>query len=212
MKIYKDLFNKIICPENLFSAWDDFKKDKKNKLDVIKFERNIEENIFKLHRELKNKTYRHGSYTGFYIRDPKLRHIHKATIRDRLLHHAIFSVVNPIFEETFIPTSFSCRIGFGTHKGVEVLEKVVRAITKNGTKPCFVIKCDIKKFFDSVDHDILISILEKRIKDKDAMWLLGFVIESYSTDAIPRERERVKFREKESLLAILLPSFLPIFT
>jgi len=190
MKIYNNLFDQIISPENLFWAWNSFKSGKRNKRDVLMFERHLEENIFQLHRELRNKTYKHGPYTGFYIRDPKQRHIHKADVRDRVLHHAIFSIINPIFEETFIPTSFSCRIGFGTHKGVDTLENITRTITRNGTRNCFVLKCDIKKFFDSVDHKILLQIIEKRIKDKDAIWLLKSIIESYTT--VPaRERERV---------------------
>lgn len=188
MKIYDNLFDQIISPENLFSAWDAFKGDKRNKRDVLVFERHLEENIFKLHRDLKNKTYKHGLYTGFYIQDPKQRHIHKAEVRDRVLHHAIFLVINPIFEETFIPTSFSCRVGFGTHKGVSVLEKIARKIAKNDTNSCFVLKCDIQKFFDTVDHKILFSVIEKRIKDKDVAWLLRSIIESYAS-AKSRERE-----------------------
>lgn len=197
MKIYKNLFDQIISPENLFSAWDAFKSDKRNKRDVLAFERHLEENIFKLHRQLKNRTYKHGPYTGFYIQDPKQRHIHKATVRDRVLHHAIFSVINPIFEETFIPMSFSCRVGFGTHKGVDILERRARAVAKNGTSDCFVLKCDVQKFFDSVNHEILVSILGKRIKDGETMWLLKSIIESY--EAVPvRERER----ERETALAM----------
>ncbi len=189
MKIYNNLFDKIASVENLFSAWDAFKRDKRNKSDVQKFEWRLEENVFQLHRELQRKTYKHGPYAGFYIQDPKQRHIHKAAVRDRVLHRAIFSVINPIFEETFIPTSFSCRVGFGTHKGVYVLEKIVRKIAKNSTNSCFVLKCDIQKFFDTVDHKILFSVIEKRIKDKDVMWLLRSIIESY-TNANSRERER----------------------
>lgn len=181
MKIYKNLFEKIISPENLFSAWDAFKSDKRNKHDVQQFEWRLEENIFQLCRELRNKIYKHGPYTGFYIRDPKQRHIHKASVRDRVLHHAVFSVINPIFEETFIPASFSCRVGYGTHRGVSVLEKIARQIHKNGTSFCFILKCDIQKFFDSVDHQVLLSIIRKRIKDEDAMWLLQEIIESYSS-------------------------------
>lgn len=181
VKIYRNLFDKIISPENLFLAWDAFKSDKQNRDDVQKFEWQLEKNIFRLQRELKNKTYKHGLYTSFYIRDPKQRHIHKAPVRDRVLHHAVFSVINSIFEETFIPTSFSCRIGYGTHRGVAVLEKMARRIHKNGTSPCFVLKCDIQKFFDTVDHNILLSILKKRIKDNEAMWLLQEIVESYSS-------------------------------
>ena len=81
----------------MFRAWDVFKSDKKNKLDVMDFELELERNIFDLYRDLKNGIYKHGPYKGFWIHDPKLRRIHKATVRDRVLHHAIFSVLNPIF-------------------------------------------------------------------------------------------------------------------
>jgi RNA-directed DNA polymerase len=197
MKIYTDLFESIISPENLFEAWESFKVDKRNKKDVMEFELHLEKNIFQLHRDLKNRTYRHGRYYGFYIRDPKQRHIHKALVRDRVLHHAIFSALNPIFEETFITTSFSCRVGFGTHKGVDVLERCTRHVAQNGTSDCFVLKCDVRKFFDSVNHRILISIIEKRIKDEKVIWLLRSIIESYdSITSETRERER----ERESRL------------
>jgi RNA-directed DNA polymerase len=193
MKIYRDVFDHIIAPENLFAAWETFKQGKRSKADVAAFERDLEQNIFQLRRDLQRKIYRHGSYTGFYIHDPKQRHIHKAGVRDRVLHHAVFSAINPIFEPTFISTSFSCRIGFGTHKGFEVLADMLRKCTQNDTKPCFILKADVQKFFDTVDHQILTSILEKRIKDENAMWLLRSVIESYNATPV-RERER----ERES--------------
>lgn len=189
MKIYNNLFEKIISPENLFAAWEVFKSDKQKKEDVMQFEYRLEENIFQLHRELKDKTYRHGPYCGFYICDPKQRHIHKATVRDRILHHAIFSVLNPIFEPTFISRSFSCRIGFGTHRGIAALETMMRQASRNNTRRCFILKCDIKKFFDSVDHNILLSILQRRIKDQDTIWLMRAITESYATPP-SRERER----------------------
>ena len=182
MKIYNHLFEKIVSAENLFSAWDSFKKDKRNKSDVLEFEWHLEENIFKLQRELQNKSYKHGPYTDFYITDPKRRHVHKASARDRILHHSIFNCLNPIFEETFISTSFSCRKGFGTHRGVEALAGMLRSLSENGTHQVYVLKCDIKKFFDTVDHRILFSILKKRIKDSDTLWLLDGVIESFSSE------------------------------
>jgi len=205
MKIYRDLFNRIISPENLFAAWETFKEDKGNKVDIAEFERNLEKNIFQLHRDLKNQTYRHGRYCGFYVTDPKQRHIHKATVRDRVLHHAIFLVINPIFEETFIATSFSCRIGFGTHKGVDILERKIRTVAKNGTSDCFVLKCDVRKFFDSVNHDILITILEKRIKDEKTIWLLRSIIGSYDSTPV-REREREREREFNASCEMGYPS------
>ena len=137
MKIYKDLYPLIISAENLFAAWEIFKRDKRNKPDVAEFEENVERHIFQLRHDLRDKTYKHGPYYGFWIHDPKRRRIHKATVRDRVLHHAIFKVLNPIFEPTFISTSFSCRIGKGTHKGVESVRDMLRAESKNGAKECW---------------------------------------------------------------------------
>ena len=191
MKVYNDLFDEIISPDNLFRAWEKFRVDKGKKLDVAQFEWDLEHNIFTMHRQLKNRTYRHGPYEDFYIHDPKQRHIHKASVRDRILHHAVFSIINPVFEPTFIPASFSCRVGYGTHKGVGALEKMIRSVSKNARRPCFVLKADIQKFFDNVDHKTLLSIIEKRIKDERTIWLLRSIIESYeSTPARERERER----------------------
>ncbi len=181
MKIYKNVFENIISLENLFLAWDKFKSDKQKKRDVELFEWHLEENIFKLHRDLKYHRYKHEAYTSFYIHDPKQRHIHKATVRDRVLHHAIFVVLNSIFEPTFISNSFSCRVNKGTHKGIDILDKTIRQVSSNSFKPCFVLKCDIKKFFETIDHGILLNIIGKRIKDNNAMWLLEETIESLTS-------------------------------
>ncbi len=179
MKFYKDVFNKIISLDNLFNAWEKFKSDKRNKRDVQLFEWHLEQNIFQLHRDLKSKIYKHEGYTSFYIHDPKQRHIHKATVRDRVLHHAVFSILNPIFEQTFIHSSFSCRIDKGTHKGIDALRVATRKVGNNGFKPCFILKCDIKKFFATVNHQILLDIIGKRIKDANAIWLLREIIGSF---------------------------------
>jgi len=181
MKIYKELFNQITSLENIVAAWEEFRSDKGKKADVQAFEFSLEQNLFSMHRDLLAKRYAHGPYTGFYIRDPKVRHIHKAMVRDRVLHHAVFRILNPIFEKTFIANSFSCRIGKGTHKGVLAAESMIRRESRNYTKPCFALKCDVRKFFDSIDHEILLAILKKRIIDPDTMWLMERIIESFST-------------------------------
>lgn len=174
------MFEKVISPSALFAAWDEFKKGKQQRKDVLRFEYELEQNILGLHRELKMEAYRHGSYTSFYITDPKQRHIHKAPVRDRILHHAIFAVLNPIFEKTFIYDSYSCRKGKGTHKGVDRLKNILRKVSRNDTKPCHVLKCDIKKFFQSVDHAILFSIIQKKIRDEKILALLWEIIESFN--------------------------------
>ncbi len=176
-----DLFNQIISLENLFLAWDKFKKGKGNKLDVQEFEFNLEKNIFQLHKDLKNRCYIHSPYESFFIKDPKRRNIHKATVRDRVVHHAIFAIINPIFEPTFISNSFSCRVGKGNHKGVDALARMIRKASNNGFKNCFILKCDIKNFFGTIDHRILLDIVRKRIKDDDSMRLLEEIIESFSS-------------------------------
>ncbi len=191
MKRYQGLFEKISSAEVLFSAWDRFKQGKKNKRDVIEFEKNLESRIFELSRILKEKTYRHEGYTRFRISDPKLRDINKATVRDRVLHHAVFGVLNPIFDPTFIPNSFSCRIGKGSHKGVEVVAKMLRSESRNNTRQCFALKCDVRKFFDSINHEVLIWALERRIADADMCQLLRDIVGSYTAGgANERERER----------------------
>lgn len=203
MKTYDNVFEKIISPEALFYAWDEFKRGKRMKEDVLAFEKELESNIFGLHRDLKTKHYRHGPYSDFFIQDPKLRHIYKASVRDRVLHHAIFAALNPIFEPTYIAHSFSCRVGKGTHRGVEVLAQMLRTVSKNGTQPCYALKCDIRKFFDSIDYDILLGILEKRVFDHDTRWLMREVIGSYMAAGLKRERERErkKFNNEDCLLA-----------
>lgn len=179
MKLSKNTYQLIIAPENLFAAWRVFKSDKRNRPDVANFEHYLEENIFQLHRDLREKTYRHGPYCGFWIRDPKLRRIHKATVRDRVLHHAIFNILNPVFERTFIQTSFSCRIGKGTHKGMQKVAEMLRQESRNNTRSCHALKCDVRKFFDSVDHTVLLGLLGRKIKDADTMGLLTEIVESF---------------------------------
>jgi RNA-directed DNA polymerase len=184
MIIYRNLFDKIVQSETLFMAWKKFREGKGSKIDVLTFESEVEHHIFTLSRELKERRYRHSGYSSFFISDPKLRHIHKAIVRDRVLHHAITSVLTPVFEPTFISNSFSCRVGKGSHKGIDALRNMLRKESKNNTKACYVLKCDVRKFFDSIDHDILLSILKTKIDDADTMELLENIVESYPGGAV----------------------------
>jgi len=176
-----DLFNKIISLDNLFSAWDEFKDGKTNRKDVKKFSFDFKSRIFYLHNKLKDKTYEHSVYHSFYVKDPKLRHIHKACVKDRVLHHAIFRILYSIFDKSFIFDSYSCRIDKGTHRAVNRLQYFAKKVSKNNTKGCFVLKCDIKKYFDSINHDILVNLIRKKVKDKNVIWLINIIINSYST-------------------------------
>jgi len=182
VKVFHSLYSQITSVENLFQAWEEFKKGKLRKLDVGRFERNLEDNLFSIYKELMEKTYKHNPYIGFYITDPKQRHIHKAEVRDRIVHHALFKVLNPLFDNTFISDSYSCRKGYGTHKGFKKLVIYARKVSKNYTRNCWALKCDIKKFFDSVDHDILLRIIKGKIEDENTLWLLEEIIQSYEAE------------------------------
>ncbi len=170
--------------ENLLEAWKEFKCGKNKRKDVINFQNNLFENINSLHCDLKSKTYKHGGYIAFDILDPKPRDIHKASVRDRLLHHAIYRILYSYFDERFIFDSYSCRLGKGTFKAIERFEYFYRKVSKNNTKNCWILKCDIKKFFASIDQDILIGILKEKVFDKDILVLIEKVIKSFSLGSL----------------------------
>lgn len=142
------------------------------------------DNILLLHQELVEKTYRHGPYQAFKINDPKPRDIHKASVRDRLLHHAIYRILYPYFDRQFIYDSYSCRLAKGTHKAVNHFRSLAQQVSHNNTRTVWVLKCDIRKFFANIDHQILLHILGEYIPDKDIMWLLENIIDSFSTATV----------------------------
>ncbi len=169
----------ITSVENLLCAWQEFLCGKRKRQDVQDFGRNLMTNIIELHNSLVNFTYIHSGYEAFKISDPKPRDIHKASVRDRLLHHAIYRQLYPFFDKTFIADSYSCRNNKGTHKAINRFRSMANKVSKNNTKTCWVLKCDIRKFFANIDHDILKSILVKYIPDQNIIWLLNRVIDSF---------------------------------
>jgi len=175
-------YSNLISLDNIFQAWEEFKKGKRSKPDVMLFERNIEDNLFNLHQKLTKRTYRHGQYTEFYVNDPKRRHIHKAKVADRIVHHALYKYLYNLFDKTFLYDSYSCRLDKGTHKSVKRLEKFTREVSKNYTQDCWSLKLDIRKFFASVNHKILMSLISKKVKDKDILWLISNVLNSFSAN------------------------------
>jgi len=174
-------FEDIISLDNLLLAWQEFLRGKRNRKDVQGFSANLMDNIFSLHQDLLYQTYKHGGYKAFKINDPKPRDIHKATVRDRLLHHAVYRFLYPFFAKTFIADSYSCQIGKGTHKALDKFRQFAYRASKNNTKTCYVLKGDIKKFFASIDHDVLLKILNEYIPDKKIIWLLEKIISSFSS-------------------------------
>lgn len=178
------IFEKIISLNNLFLAWKEFKKGKMKKEDVLGFNFSLEENIFELHNNLKNKIYKHNSYHSFYVCDPKLRFINKASILDRIVHQAVFRILYHVFDKSFIYNSCSCRFNKGVHFGVKRLENILKNLSQNNSKIVYVLKCDIKKFFSSIDKNILLKIIKRKIKDKDALWLIKVILDSFDLSNI----------------------------
>jgi retron-type reverse transcriptase len=175
------MFEDIISLQNLCAAWREFLPGKKLKKDVAEFSLNLSSNLFALHEDLENKTYRHGGYKVFGISDPKPRVIHKASVRDRVLHHAIYRILYPYFDRKFIDDAYSCRDEKGTHRAVRRFEQFARRVSKNNTRTAWVLKCDIRKFFASIDQEVLFRILSKHIPDRDILWMLHEVVGSFKT-------------------------------
>jgi len=173
------LFSKLCSAEHLFATWEKFARGKRGKPDVQRFERKLEENIFELQSDLLRRKYKHGLYQPFIVHDPKRRQIHKAPVRDRLLHQAIVDCIEPYFEKHFIFDSFSCRKNKGTHAGVKRLQKFLRRASANNTKTVYALKCDIRQFFATVDHEILLNLIKAKIKDEELLKIVEKIINSF---------------------------------
>ncbi|MBI2599763.1 group II intron reverse transcriptase domain-containing protein [Candidatus Daviesbacteria bacterium] len=143
------------------------------------------DNIIELHQELAKKIYKHGSYYAFKINDPKPRDIHKATVRDRIIHHAIYRILYPYFDKKFIYDSYSCRNDKGTHKALNRFRDLARKVSQNHTQTVWILKGDIRKFFATINHIILKNTLKRHIIDEDIMWLLGQVVDSFYNEGDP---------------------------
>lgn len=172
-------FEEIASLENLCEAWQEFIRGKRKKKDVQEFMFHLGDQIADLHADLVGGTYEHGDYFHFRINDPKPRDIHKAKVRDRLLHHAIHRKLYPFFAAVFISDSFSCQTGKGTHSAILRFETLANKVSRNSSRTCWILKCDIRKFFASIDHVILLDILRSRITDPRVFDLLKRIITSF---------------------------------
>lgn len=178
----RSLFHDVASVANLLISWKEFRRGKNKKEDVRAFEFNLENNLFKLHEDLIAKNYKPDSYEAFFVHDPKRRHIHKASVRDRVLHQAVFRILYTIFDKYFIYHSYSSRVGKGTHKGVKSLYIAIRKISNNWKIPSYALKCDVRKFFDSIDHEILFALIKKKIKDEDTLDLVLVILKSFEKE------------------------------
>lgn len=145
------------------------------------FQHRLADNILALHNNLTTKAYVHSSYHAFTISDPKPRSIHKASVRDRLLHHALYRTLYPFFDRTWIADSYSCRQGKGVHKANNRFRAFAYRVSHNHTRTARVLKCDVRKFFASIDQEILMGIVARYIPDTDILWLIGQVVGSFNS-------------------------------
>ncbi|MFH0701713.1 MAG: reverse transcriptase/maturase family protein [Candidatus Woesearchaeota archaeon] len=182
MKTYRNLWDKLCSEDNLYLAYKKARKHKTQKPYVLEFEKDLQNNLSLLRTELLLHAYQPKPLQTFIVRDPKTRKISKAHFRDRVIHHALCNLIEPIFETSFIYDSYANRKGKGTLKAIKRFESFSRIVSNNHIINTFVLKADIKHYFEEVNHSILIRILEKKIKDKKVMWLIRKILRNHSFD------------------------------
>lgn len=169
-------FNDVISVGNLFSAWKKFCEGKRSKSAVSTFELRLEDNILDLHNELSTDTWCPSPYRIFFTQDPKLRQIHEADIRDMVVFQAVYQRLYEVFDKTFIYDSYSSRTDKGTHAGVNRFNIFANKITQNYSRAVYVLKCDLRKFFDSIDQDVLLGLISRKINDVRLFGLIRRII------------------------------------
>lgn len=175
MKRIGELYNKIYNFNNLYEAYLKARKNKRYRLEVMTYTNSLEENLITLQNELIYGKYKIGNPRIFTIFIPKIREIKALPFRDRVLQHALNTVIEPYFERSFYNYSYACRKDKGTHKASLKVQEWLYIAEKNN-KNLYCLKCDIKKFFNSVDLKILVEILSRKIKDKKVIWLIKQIL------------------------------------
>ena len=195
------MFAEITSWENLLLAYRRASRGKRGRPDVAAFEHRLEDNLVALRCELREQRYRPGPYASFYIHEPKRRLISAAPFRDRVVHHALCNVIEPLFERSFIAESYANRIGKGTHQALDRAQHHARRYR-------YVLQLDIRQFFPSIDHAILKALLARKVDDPDVRWLIDQVLDSGR--GVLAEEYRMVYFEGDDLLAVLRPRGLPI--
>ena len=190
MKSYKNLYPKITSKRNLYLAYKKARKRKTNKHYVKEFEKDLINNLLKLRTELLLHSYKPKALETFIVRDPKTRKINKSDFKDRIVHHALCNILDPIFDKTFIQDSYANRKNKGTLKALQRFDHFKRKVSRNGkTKGWFnnnqikgyCLKADIKHYFEEVNNDILIKIIKRKIKCSKTIWLIRQILSNYAT-------------------------------
>jgi retron-type reverse transcriptase len=199
MKRHAHLWQPITDFANLHTAAQQAQRGKRFRSNVLAFNYNLETELLTLQADLLNQTYQPGAYRTFEIKSPKPRMISAAPYRDRVVHHALCNLIVPIFERTFVHDSYANRAGFGTHRAL-------RRFTQFARSSRYVLQCDIRKYFPSIDHEILKSLLRHKLKCPDTLWLIDALIDNSN----PQEPRNEYFPGDDLLTPLTRRRGLPI--
>ncbi|NJR63882.1 MAG: RNA-directed DNA polymerase [Cyanobacteria bacterium CRU_2_1] len=170
MKRYDNLWSQVVAFENLLQASRQAQRGKRYRPNVLEFNYNLAQELLQLQTELTQQTYIPGRYRTFRIRDPKSRLISAAPYRDRVVHHALCNIIVPLIDRTFIGDTYANRCGYGTHRALQRFTQFARSSR-------YILQCDIRKYFPSIDHEILKTILRRKIKCPETLWLIDRIID-----------------------------------
>lgn len=172
----KNIYNKITEFQNLWLASRKARRGKRQKNEVLEFEYNLEENLFHIKEQLENESYNFGKYYHFTIKEPRDREIYAAPYTDRVVHHALCNIIEPILDKAMIYDTYACRIGKGTHKAINRAQNFLRSNN-------WVLKMDIKKYFFTIDHQILLKDISKKILDVKVLNLIQKILATYTSSS-----------------------------
>lgn len=178
MNIVHKNYNELFNLNNIFEAWRKFRRGKTGKNDVMDFELHLEDNLFCLYEDLRNGSYKHSSYKYFQIFDNKKRDIYKAEVRDRIVHQIIYDYLLSLFEPEFISDSYASRINKGQYKAINAFRYFIK-LARNDHKSCFVLKCDVRKYFDSINQNTLLNLIKEKIICEKTFVTIKEIISSY---------------------------------
>ena len=176
MESYNNLFEYLSSMGNLMIAWRKAREGKTLNDNIINFEDKLLENLIALHYELRNKTYKPKPLVNFILRDPKTRKISKSDFRDRVIHHSLINVIGEIFEKGFIYDSCANQLNKGTLFALKRFDYYKRKVTQNYSRGAFCLKSDVKHYFQEIDHEIMLSIIKRKIADKEGLWLIRQIL------------------------------------
>ncbi|MBE2235177.1 MAG: RNA-dependent DNA polymerase [Anaerolinea sp.] len=195
------MYDQIYTWPNLLLAYRRASKGKRGQANVAAFEHRLEDNLLRLQAELADQTYRPGPYTSFFIHEPKRRLISAAPFRDRVVHHALCNVIEPIFERSFVADSYANRVGKGTHRALAAAQQFARSYR-------YVLQLDVVQFFPAIDHAILRQTLVKKLGDPAVLWLIDQILAS-GVGVLSESYDMVYF-PGDDLFAAQRPRGLPI--